>query len=185
MQAGWDPALISFTGPGKREFELREAIASGVGLLVVESVREARLADAIARSTGRVQPVLVRIAPDTVPKGFGDQMAGRPSAFGIDVEVADEALPEILRLVGLRLVGLHIYSGTQCLKPDAIVENYRGFLAIFDRLCHTHGLSPDMLIFGSGLGVPYHDQDVPLNLEQIAASHTARSRSNLRGAAIW
>ena len=168
MQAGWDPALISFTGPGKREFELREAIASGVGLLVVESVREARLADAIARSTGRVQPVLVRIAPDTVPKGFGDQMAGRPSAFGIDVEVADEALSEILRLAGLRLVGLHIYSGTQCLKPDAIVENYRGFLAIFDRLCNTHGLSPEMLIFGSGLGVPYHDQDVPLDLDQIA-----------------
>ncbi|MDX3899194.1 MAG: type III PLP-dependent enzyme [Sphingobium sp.] len=168
VAAGWNPVLISFTGPAKRDFELRDAIHGRVGLLVIESLREARLANAIARSADCVQRVLVRIAPDSVPKGFGDQMAGRPSPFGIDLDDAPEALDAIMAMPNLNLAGLHIYSGTQCLKPEAIVENYRGFLRIFAALCDAHGVSPDKLILGSGLGVAYHDQDIPLSLRDVA-----------------
>lgn len=170
LSAGWDAARISFTGPGKRTEELREAIGRGVGLLIVESLREARAADALARAMGRVQPILVRIAPDSVPRGFGDHMAGRPSAFGIDLEDAQEALCELGALPNLSMAGLHIYSGTQCLKSEAIVENYRGFLTIFAQLCARHGIAPRMLVFGSGLGVPYHDGDMPLDLQAVAAA---------------
>jgi diaminopimelate decarboxylase len=167
VAAGWVPERASFTGPGKREFELREAIAAGVGELVVESVREALLADRIASGLGRIQPILVRIAPARVPKGFGDQMAGRPSAFGIDSEVAEEALTTILALRHLRCMGLHIYSGTQCLRPEAICENYRMFIEIFETICDRFDLAPEKLVFGSGLGVPYHDGDHPLDLAAI------------------
>ncbi|MFT3965192.1 MAG: type III PLP-dependent enzyme, partial [Sphingobium sp.] len=168
VAAGWDPALVSFTGPAKRDFELNEAILGGVGLLVVESLREARLANAVACFNARVQPVLVRIAPDTMPKGFGDQMAGRPSPFGIDQEEAEAALEQIAAMPGLSIAGLHIYSGTQCLRPAAIVENYRGFLALFARLCEGHGIRPSKLVLGSGLGVAYHDRDAPLDLAEVA-----------------
>lgn len=169
VAAGWNPVLISFTGPAKRDFEIRDAIHGGVGLLVIESLREARLANAVARSIGCVQRVLVRIAPDSVPKGFGDQMAGRPSPFGVDLDDAPEALDLIMAMPNLHLAGLHIYSGTQCLKPEAIVENYRGFLRIFTSLCDAHGITPDKLILGSGLGVAYHDQDIPLDLADVAS----------------
>lgn len=168
-QAGWDPALVSFTGPAKREAELRTVIQAGLGELVVESLREARLADAIAAELGLVQPILIRIAPDRVPKGFGDQMAGRPSPFGIDIEDAPEILPRIAALPHLRIAGLHIYSGTQSLKPQAICENWSIFMAVFAELCDAMGLSPEKLVFGSGLGVPYHPGDAALDLEQIAA----------------
>ena len=167
-QAGWEPARASFTGPGKRDFELKEAIEGGLGELVLESVREAIAADRIAGSLGRVQHVLVRIAPSRVPKGFGDQMAGRPSAFGIDVEEIHEAFPKILALPNLRVTGLHIYSGTQCLKPDAIAENYRTFISIFCEVCDRYDLAPEKLVFGSGLGIPYHDGDKPLDLAAVA-----------------
>ncbi|WCR09516.1 type III PLP-dependent enzyme [Paracoccus stylophorae] len=167
--AGWDAGRASFTGPAKREVELRTAIGAGLGELVIESLREARLADRIAAGLGRRQNVLIRIAPDRVPKGFGDQMAGRPSPFGIDVEEAPEALAQIMALPNLRVAGLHIYSGTQCLKPAAIVENWGIFTAIFRDLCASHDLRPDRLIFGAGLGIPYHPGDAPLDLEQVAA----------------
>jgi diaminopimelate decarboxylase len=168
MGAGWDGKRASFTGPGKREFELREAIESGVGELVVESVREAIAADRIAALLGRVQDVMIRIAPARVPKGFGDQMAGRPVAFGIDVECMHDELPKIFALANLRVMGLHIYSGTQCLKPDAISENYRTFIAVFREVSERYGLSPEKLVFGSGLGIPYHNGDEPLDLEAVA-----------------
>lgn len=182
-QAGWDPALLSFTGPGKREFEIREAVQGGIGLMILESLREARIADGIARAAGRVQPVLLRIAPDSVPRGFGDQMAGRPSPFGVDLPDAREALEQIAAMPGLRLAGLHIYSGTQCLKPDAIVENYRGFLSIFSDLCEAVDLTPEALVLGSGLGVPYHDGDTPLALDDVASAilpDISRFRENPR-----
>lgn len=178
-EAGWEPSLISFTGPGKREFELREAIQCGVGELVVESVREAVLADNIAEAEGRKQNIIVRLSPDRVPKGFGDYMAGRPVAFGIDVEDIDQELPRILALRHLRLIGFHIFSGTQCLKADAIGDNYDIFAEIFTNTCQQYDIAPRKLIFGAGMGVPYHSGDEPLDLGAVAE----RAHASLDGLA--
>lgn len=167
--AGWQAQRASFTGPAKRDDELRAVISGGLGELVIESLREARAADRIAAELGVVQPVLIRLAPDRVPKGFGDHMAGRPSPFGIDIEDAPVALPQILALPNLHVIGLHIYSGTQCLRPDAIAENWRIYMQIFRETCATHDLMPQKLVFGAGLGIPYHPGDTALSLPQIAA----------------
>ena len=162
LKAGWEPSRLSFTGPGKRDFELSEALEGDLGELIVESVREAVAADRIARAMGKVQDIMIRIAPSSVPKGFGDQMAGRPSPFGLDVEQLDAELPQILALPNLRLVGFHIYSGTQCLKAEAICENYRTFIGIFREAAAKFDLRPAKLVFGSGLGIPYHAGDTAL-----------------------
>lgn len=167
--AGWQAQRASFTGPAKRDDELRAVISGGLGELVIESLREARAADRIAAELGLVQPVLIRLAPDRVPKGFGDHMAGRPSPFGIDIEDAPVALPQILALPNLQVIGLHIYSGTQCLRPDAIAANWRIYMQIFREICATHDLMPQKLVFGAGLGIPYHPGDTALSLPQIAA----------------
>lgn len=168
LRSGWDAARLSFTGPAKRDAELAEAIAAGIGELVVESPREAVAANAIARGMGRRQDVLIRITPDAVPRGFGDQMAGRPSPFGIDVEQTAEALPPILALPHLRVRGFHIYSGTQCLRAEPVVQNYHNFIALFRNLAEAHQLAPEKLVFGSGLGIPYHEGDAPLDLGAVA-----------------
>ena len=167
---GWAPDRLSFTGPAKRDSELAAALAAGPVEVVLESLREARALDRLARDAGRVQPVLVRLSPAHVPRGFGDHMAGRPSPFGIDVEEAAAALAEIAALQGLALNGLHIYSGTQSLKPDAIAENWRIFLQVFRTACDGLNLAPQRLIFGAGLGIPYHEGDTALDLEEIAAA---------------
>ena len=135
---------------------------------MVESVREARELSQLARAAGKVQRILVRIAPSRVPRGFGVNMAGRPCQFGIDEEDARAALACILDLPGLELVGFHIYSGTQCLKPDAIAENYGIFMEIFRSLCEAHEITPQKLVFGSGFGIPYHDQDHSVDAHAVA-----------------
>lgn len=167
LAAGWHPDRASFTGPGKREAEIAEALAGGIGELVLENLREARIASRIAQQTGLTQDVLIRLAPARVPKGFGDQMAGRPSAFGFDIETVGAEIPQLLALPNLRVVGLHIYSGTQCLKPEAICENYRIFMQCFREVCDAHDLTPQKLVFGSGLGIPYHPGDTPLDLAAV------------------
>lgn len=169
LAAGWQAGRASFTGPAKREAELQAAMQAGIGEIVIESPREARIISRLAQAAGQVQRVLIRLSPAQVPKGFGDHMAGRPSPFGIDIEEAPEQLPEILALPGLHVAGLHIYSGTQSLKPAAICENWRGFIALFRQICADHALVPERLVFGSGLGIPYHAGDVALDLAELAA----------------
>jgi diaminopimelate decarboxylase len=169
VAAGWNPARMGFTGPGKTDVELETALRLGVGELVVESVDEAEMADAVARGLGRLQPVLVRIAPARVPRGFGLNMSGKPSQFGIDEEDIDPALRCIQALKHLTLIGFHIYSGTQCLDAAAIAENYEMLIDIFRRVCGTYGVCPRTLIFGAGLGIPYHEGEVPVDLESVAA----------------
>lgn len=169
VAAGFRPDRISFTGPAKQAACLTLAVEQGVGAVVVESVREARLLSRIAEASGRVQSVLVRVAPKRVPRGFGVNMAGRPCQFGIDEEQLDAALTQILTLPGISLDGFHIFSGTQSLRADAVAENYEIFAAIFRRASETHDLSPRTLIFGSGLGICYHEGDESLDLTQVAA----------------
>lgn len=176
-QAGWNANRASFTGPGKRDAEIAEAIECGVGELILENLREASVANRIAGESGRVQDVLIRLAPSRVPKGFGDHMAGRPSPFGIDIEDAAAQLPQILALPHLAVVGLHIYSGTQCLKPEAICENYRIFMSVFRDICEAHDITPQKLVFGSGLGIPYHPGDTPLDLNAVADGIGAELRA--------
>ncbi len=167
LELGWSAELIGFTGPAKRDDELDLAVRSGVGELVLESVPEARRLSAIAERLARDVDVMVRIAPAHVPAGFGDHMAGRPTAFGIDEDEIDDAMRDILALPRLRCVGLHAYAGTQSLKASAIAENWRNFATLFRRTAERHDLRPVRLVFGAGLGIVYHDGQTPLDLAEV------------------
>jgi len=164
----WPAERISFTGPGKKKSELAAAVNSRIGEVIVESVAEARDLDELARAASIRQTILVRIAPQKLPRGFGVNMAGKPSQFGIDEEDLDDALGKILSLKNLNVGGFHIYSGTQCLNAGSIAENYENFVGIFRHFSDRYDLHPGKLVFGSGLGIPYHEGNEPLDLEQIA-----------------
>lgn len=168
LAAGWQAARISFTGPGKREAELRRAVDARIGEVVLESLEEARALSGLAMQAGRRQRVLVRIAPDRVPPGFGDTMSGKPVAFGIDEEDLPRCLAEVQELPGLQLVGFHSYSGTQCLRPAAIAENWAIFARLFARAAQLARIEPERLVLGSGLGIPYHDDQQALDLASVA-----------------
>jgi diaminopimelate decarboxylase len=168
LRAGWPANLLTFTGPAKRDPELESAVHHGVDALVLESVQEARRLNAIAHCAGKIQSVLVRIAPAKVPAGFGISMAGKPSQFGIDEEDLPPALLAIESLPHLSLRGFHIYAGTQCLRPDSIASAWESFIELFRRFCYSSDLHPAKLIFGSGLGICYHEQDRRLDLAPIA-----------------
>jgi diaminopimelate decarboxylase len=168
LQVGWAPELISFTGPAKQQADLAFAAGAGIGEVVLESLREARLLNAVAASQGRTQKVLIRIAPSHVPKGFGSNMSGKATQFGIDEEELSATLDEIKRLSHLRVAGFHAYSGTQCLKADAIAENWLNFLRLFQQASEQIDLAPEKLIFGAGLGIPYHEGDAAVDVAAVA-----------------
>lgn len=167
VEAGCRGSHITFSGPAKREFELQQALASDCGLVVCESYVEMVRLDQLARAAGRVLPVAIRINPRTAPKKFGVNMAGKPSQFGIDEEDLPGLASSITALPGLSLKGFHIYSGTNSLSEEAIAENFGIFHGLFERFAEVFSITPEVLIFGSGFGIPYHPDQTPLDVQRI------------------
>ncbi|WP_310386399.1 pyridoxal-dependent decarboxylase, exosortase A system-associated [Roseateles sp.] len=185
LDAGADPAEISFAGPGKRDIELRQAVAAGV-LINVESSRELPvLAEASAR-LGLPARVAIRVNPDFELKGSGMKMGGGPKQFGIDTEQMPALLAEVGRL-GLAFEGFHLFAGSQNLRPESICEAQQKSYELALRLAALAPSPPKFLNLGGGFGIPYFPGEQPLDLAPISANLqalVARAATELPAASL-
>ena len=157
---------ISFAGPGKTDADLAKAIAAGV-VVNVESERELESAAHIGEALGIMPRVAIRVNPDFELKSSGMKMGGGPKQFGVDAEQAPQMLSRIGAL-GIDFQGFHIFSGSQSLKPEAIVEAQSNTFALALRLAQHAPQSVRLLNIGGGFGIPYFAGETALDLEPIA-----------------
>jgi diaminopimelate decarboxylase len=157
---------ISFAGPGKTDADLAKAIAAGV-VVNVESERELESAAHIGEALGIMPRVAIRVNPDFELKSSGMKMGGGPKQFGVDAEQAPQMLSRIGAL-GIDFQGFHIFSGSQSLKPEAIVEAQSSTFALALRLAQHAPQSVRLLNIGGGFGIPYFAGETALDLEPIA-----------------
>nr|WP_035854918.1 pyridoxal-dependent decarboxylase, exosortase A system-associated [Dechloromonas agitata] len=185
LDAGTSPHEISFAGPGKREGELRQAVAAGI-LINIESFREVELLTRISRELALPARVAVRVNPDFELKGSGMKMGGGPKQFGVDTE----QVPELLALIGrqgLAFEGFHLFAGSQNLKAESICEAQQKSYQLALQLA-AHAPSPvRFLNLGGGFGIPYFPGEQRLdlapignNLQQLAE----RARTDFPGASL-
>ena len=168
LDAGADPAEISFAGPGKRDAELHQAVAARV-LINGESMREVKALGPISHELGLPARVAVRVNPDFELKGSGMKMGGGPKQFGIDVELVPEKLARV-RDAGLAFEGFHLFAGSQNLRADSICEAQQKSYELALRLAETGPQPVKFLILGGGFGIPYFPGEQPLDLAPIAAN---------------
>jgi diaminopimelate decarboxylase len=168
LDAGAAPDLVSFAGPGKTDTELARAAAAGI-TINVESERELRILVKMGAQTGRRPRIAVRVNPDFELKTSGMKMGGGPKQFGIDAERVPEVLAGIDSSV-LDFQGFHIFSGSQNLRPEAIIEAQQKSVALAVRLAQ-HAPGPiRTLNIGGGFGITYFPDERPLDLAPIAAN---------------
>ena len=167
LDAGGDPAEISFAGPGKSHDELAQAVAAGI-LVNIESHREIELLHGIGERLGLTPRVAVRVNPPYELKSSGMKMGGGPKPFGIDAEEVPAALASIAaRRLGFE--GFHVFSGSQNLRAEAICEAQTRGLELAVQLAR-HAPSPVLsLNLGGGFGIPYFPGEQPLALEVVGA----------------
>jgi diaminopimelate decarboxylase len=168
LDAGMRPQHISFAGPGKTPEELGRAVAAGITLNVESELEIARLAD-IARRTRQRPRVAVRVNPDFELKTSGMKMAGGPKQFGIDAERVPQVLQDLAALP-LDFAGFHIFSGSQNLRAEAIVEAQQKSLALAVELARFAPAPITSLNIGGGFGIAYFPGEKPLELAPIAAN---------------
>ena len=166
--AGIDMARVSFAGPGKRDEELEAAIIAGA-TLNCESEGEAARALSIAQRVGKPPRMAIRVNPDFELKGSGMKMGGGAKPFGLD---ADRVAPLIQTLIaeGAQWRGLHIFTGSQALSADAIIEAQANVLNLAVQISDEVGEPLPKLNMGGGFGIPYFPGDEPVNLPAIGAA---------------
>lgn len=180
LDAGADPREISFAGPGKRDAELRQAVASRV-LVNLESPREVGVLARVSDELGLPARVAVRVNPDFELKGSGMKMGGGPKQFGVDVEQMPALMASIAG-AGLAFEGFHLFAGSQNLKPESICEAQQKSYELALRLAQMSKSPVRFLNLGGGFGIPYFPGEQHLDLRPIGDNLqdlTARARGEL------
>ena len=168
LDVGANPQEISFAGPGKRDAELRQAVASRV-LINLESFREIPVLAKIANELGLPARVAVRVNPDFELKGSGMKMGGGPKQFGVDVEQMPELMAQI-KAAGLAFEGFHLFAGSQNLRPESICEAQLKSYELALRLAQMAPNPVRFLNLGGGFGIPYFPGEQRLDLTSIGAN---------------
>ena len=162
LAGGFDPARIYLHGNAKSESEIDEALAAGVGHIVVDSFDEIARVDALATRRGIVQEVLVRVTPDVAGETHAGISTGQAdSKFGFSLVAAPEAIRQLKASNSLRLVGLHFHIGSQLFE----LEPFRAAVRAIAGLGRF-----GVYNLGGGLAAAYlSDQHPPTADEYVAA----------------
>ena len=165
LSTGIEPGKVSIAGPGKTEKSLLAAIISGV-VINVESKTELVRIQKIASLHKKQANVAFRINPDFELKGAAMKMSGGPKQFGIDAEVFAETF-SMVNEQSINFVGFHIFSGSQNLSVDALLESYRKALELAFVLSEQINILPKQINIGGGIGVSYHSGQVPVDIKSL------------------
>lgn len=172
---GLPQGRVFFAGPGKREAELRLAVAQRVRVQA-EGWEDLERLDALAR--GRTS-VNLRIHPRGGVAESSRIIGGTgPSAFGVDEEDAPAVIERARGLRHVRLAGLHVFAASNERDAAKLLETHGMVLDLARRLHEQHGLAVEQVDLGGGLGVPYTAAESPLDVEALGRGLAAALETN-------
>ncbi len=159
--AGIPADKIVFSGVGKTEGELRQALTENILCINVESEPELDLLSRIAHETGTTARISLRLNPDIGAGGHAKISTGKSeNKFGIPLQGARAVYARAAKLPGIRVTGVDMHIGSQ-ITDLGPMESAFTLLVDFVRTLRADGHAIDHIDFGGGLGIPY-ESDLPV-----------------------
>lgn len=169
VKAGFNSKKIYFHGNNKTYDELKLAISSEVGIIVIDNKYEAEMISDIAVNLGKEVNVLVRIKPGVEAHTHSFIKTGQiDSKFGFAIENG-EALDIVLKLKNTKAInfkGIHCHIGSQIIGVEPFVRAAEVMLEFVNVLSKKFNVKVDELNLGGGFGIKYLDSDFPLNCRE-------------------
>lgn len=161
LRAGFIPPQIVFTGVGKTDAELAQAIDLGVKTINAESAGEIDRIDRIARARQVRARVALRVNPNIDAKSHPHISTGlKTNKFGIALDDVRELCRSARARDHLDIVGLHIHVGSQIVDLEPLRRAAQALVMLATEL-RDEGITIDHLDLGGGLGISYEGKPVP------------------------
>jgi diaminopimelate decarboxylase len=158
LAAGGDPRKVVFSGIGKSEAEIAQALNAGVLCLNLESEAELDRVDRIAARLGMRAPVAFRVNPDVDAKTHPYISTGlKDNKFGIAYGDAARIYREAARRSAIRVIGIGCHIGSQLTSAAPFVDATARILALAERLERV-GIALSHIDLGGGFGIRYKDE---------------------------
>lgn len=156
--AGIPKYKIIYSGVGKQDFEIKEALKLGILFINVESKEELQRVEQCAKELECVARISVRVNPDIDPQTHPYISTGlKENKFGVSIEVAKEMYLYAHNSEFLEPVGIHFHIGSQITKLKPIQESAQKIAQLVHSLL---ALKMDIKFFdiGGGIGITYSDE---------------------------
>ena len=161
LKAGMDPDRIVFSGVGKTEREISEALDANIMMFNVESEMELQRIAQVAGAKGKRAPIAIRVNPDIDPKTHPYISTGlRKNKFGIDVPRALALYRKAASMSTIEVKGIDCHIGSQLTKLSPFKETVLKLKEMIQSLEHS-GIFIQWVDLGGGLGITYRDEDPP------------------------
>jgi len=156
VSAGFSPAQLIYTGPGKTPEELRWGVEHGIRTIHIESLTEAHRLEHICAELDNTQDILLRINANFDIHEAQTTFSGGSKKFGVDEEKLDAVLPQILELPHLNFRGLHVYAASGVLNVSDLIKNCELVFGMAKKIeAQYPEVVCDIIDFGGGFGVDY------------------------------
>ncbi len=161
VKCGFHPEKIIFSGVGKSDREIIQAMDSHIGAFNCESTEEMEVISEIAATRRQDVDITVRINPDIDAHTHRYITTGlEENKFGLSARLFDKAIYVIKHNPYLHFKGLHFHVGSQIMDVKGVfsllVERAVGIIKYFE----DRGLEVVNIDYGGGLGIDYETPSI-------------------------
>ena len=169
IKVGIAPYKIIFSGVGKIDEEIRQALLLDILMINVESEAELDRVEIIAQELGKEARISIRVNPNIDPKTHPYISTGlHENKFGVDIDTAKRMYIKCKNSQVLNAVGIHCHIGSQLTELEPIKESVK---IVADLVRNLKAINMEISFFdvGGGLGIIYDDETL-IDLREYAQS---------------
>jgi diaminopimelate decarboxylase len=161
LAAGGAASKIIFSGLGKTEVEIAQALNAGILCFNVESEPELERINTVAGRLGKTAAISLRVNPD-VDAGTHPYISTglKENKFGIDINAAFAVYQHAAALPHIKVIGVDCHIGSQLTTIEPYLDAIDRLLVLIDKLA-ADGIELEHFDIGGGLGVVYNDEQPP------------------------
>lgn len=162
LEAGFDPQHIHFHGNNKTKHEIRYALESKVGYIVIDSLEEIDLID---RYANEAVNVVIRLNPGVEAHTHEFIQTGQEdSKFGLSIKhgLAIQGVQKVKTSKYLKLKGVHFHVGSQIEGTEAMIETTK----LVVHWLKENDIEVELINLGGGFSIKYVEGDVSFPIEE-------------------
>ncbi len=158
LKAGIPSYKIIFSGVGKSDNEIKEALNLDILLINVESAEELNRVETISKELNKVARISIRVNPNIDPKTHPYISTGlHENKFGVDIDTAKRMYIQCKNSESLEPTGIHCHIGSQLTQLQPIKDAVK-IVADLVRNLKAIKIELSFMDVGGGLGIVYKDE---------------------------